>query len=227
MRRRAVEKMVAIPLGDAEGGSAGLALDGIWLDVPADEGTRAEARGGAVVAPPHPLYGGRMDHPVVAELALACEKAEIASLRFDWRGVGASGGEASGDPAAALADYRAALHHLEQSCDAPLVGCGYSFGAAAAVSAAAHHPRVRRLVLVAPPPSLLEREALAAFRGTALVLVGANDALARPDALEAIARELGHVRLERIAEADHFFAAGLADVGRRAAAFLGARSDSS
>ena len=37
-----------------------------------------------------------MQSPVVNEIAYACQKAGIASLRFDWRGVGASAGEPSG-----------------------------------------------------------------------------------------------------------------------------------
>ena len=49
--------------------------------------------GGAVIAPPHPLYGGSMDSPVVTELAQACARADFASLRFNWRGAGASAGE--------------------------------------------------------------------------------------------------------------------------------------
>jgi alpha/beta superfamily hydrolase len=221
MRRRAVEKMVAIPL--EEGSANGIALDGIWLDVSCEDGLRAPPRGGAVVAPPHPLYGGRMDNPVVTELALACERADLVSLRFDWRGTGGSGGEASGDPAAACQDYCAALRHVEATCDAPLVGCGYSFGAAAALRAAARHPRVRRLLLVAPPPALLDRAALAAFQGDVAILVGDADAIAPPAALEAITAARPRTRLERVAQADHFFASGLAELGRLAAGFLAQR----
>ena len=71
---KALEKMVAIPLG-----SDGAALEGIYLSGP--DG----AASGAVVAPPHPLYGGSMDSPVVNEIAYACQKAGHASLRFNWR----------------------------------------------------------------------------------------------------------------------------------------------
>ena len=44
----------------------------------------------AVVAPPHPEYGGSLDNPVVNELAYALYQEGFASLRFNWRGVGAS-----------------------------------------------------------------------------------------------------------------------------------------
>ncbi|HET6305292.1 MAG TPA: alpha/beta family hydrolase [Myxococcota bacterium] len=176
--------------------------------------------GGAVIAPPHPLYGGSMDSPVASELAWACASAGIPSLRFNWRGVGASAGEATGDAAAADEDYAAALAHQKESVAGPLVACGYSFGACAAARAGSRELRVRRLVLVAPPPSLLDRAALAAFAGRALVVVGAGDRIAPPRELEAIASD-AQVRLHVIAEADHFFGAGLAELGRIAREWLG------
>ncbi len=174
-----------------------------------------EPRGGAVIAPPHPLYGGSMENPVVSELAYACCRAGLASLRFDWRGVGASAGAASAEAADADADYAAALAEIAANVDAPLTACGYSFGAAAAVRAAGAASvgrRVRRLVLVAPPPLLTEAAALAGFGGAALVIVGERDSLAPPDAVERMLPE--GAELVVIPGADHFFAVGLAALGR-------------
>ncbi|MFQ5418506.1 MAG: serine aminopeptidase domain-containing protein [Myxococcota bacterium] len=197
------ERAVTIPL---EGGE--LALDGLYI---AGEDTDAV---GVVVAAPHPLYGGSMDSPVVNEIAYAAREAGLASLRFDWRGVGASGGAASGDAAAAAADYRAALDHLTATVSGAVCAAGYSFGAAAAVRAAAGEPRVRRLLLLAPPPAFLDREALAAFGGEVCVAVGAEDALAPAAELEEIVASLRRGKFQSIPEADHFFGAGLAAVGR-------------
>src|SRR5262249_33232416 len=140
------------------------------------------------------------------------------TVRFNWRGVGASGGEPSGDNAQADADYAAALAYLEDTVDGPLVAAGYSFGAAAAVRVASASPRVRRLLLVAPPPALLDAAALARFGGRALIVVGSRDSFA-PSA--ELAERLGpRQSLEVIADADHFFASGLADIGRLARAWL-------
>jgi len=199
------EKGTTIPwLGEA--GEAGEALEGLFV-AGADE-----ASGGAVIAPPHPLYGGSMDSPVVSELAWACTKADLASLRFNWRGVGGSTGTPSGDLAVAAQDYAAALLQLGRTVRGPLVAAGYSFGAAAAVRAAADQPRVRRLVLVAPPPGLLDVEALRAGERAVLLLAGEHDAIAPPAALDAIARSLPDARCVELAGADHFFAAGLAQL---------------
>jgi len=194
---------------------APLALDGIFLA--AAGGSAAD---GAVIAPPHPLYGGSMQSPVVGEIAYACQKAGIASLRFDWRGVGASAGEPSGSARNADQDFAAALGHLEETVNGELLACGYSFGAAAALRAGAGHPRVTRFVLVSPPPGLLDRGALARFAGRVWMATGEADAIAPARELEALAARARRARFLVIPECDHFFAAGLAELGRELSTWL-------
>jgi alpha/beta superfamily hydrolase len=209
MTARKLEKAVAIALGEGR-----FALDGIFAGAPSLTG------GGAVIAPPHPLYGGSMDSPVVSELAYACEKIGIASLRFNWRGVGGSAGAPSGEVADADADYRATLAHLEETVPGPVLACGYSFGAAAALRVAVTRPRVTRLILVSPPLALLDPAALTRFAGPALVITGENDAFAPPAGLEQILTSAPRARLEVVREADHFFMVGLVEIGRAASAWL-------
>jgi alpha/beta superfamily hydrolase len=191
-------------------------LEGLYI-----RGADADAPG-AVIAAPHPLYGGSMTSPVVGELAWACQRAGFATLRFEWRGVGASSGVASGEEADADADYAAALEHLAETVSGPLLAAGYSFGAAAAVRAAAREPRVRRLVLVSPPPALLDAKRLADFPGSALLLTGENDTFAPPGALRSLLAGAPRRALEVIPDADHFFLDGLASISRRVADWLGA-----
>jgi alpha/beta superfamily hydrolase len=162
-----------------------------------------------------------MQSPVVNEIAWACQKAGIASLRFDWRGVGASAGEPSGSASDADEDYGAALLHLEETVNGELLACGYSFGAAAALRAGPGHPRVTRLVLVSPPPALLDPNALARFAGRVFLATGEADAIAPARELEALAARARRARFLVIPECDHFFAAGLAELGRELSAWLG------
>ena len=199
---------------DADGLAKGGSLEGIFIAGAADSDR------GAVVAPPHPLFGGSIESPVLSEIAYACTRAGIASLRFNWRGVGASSGVASGDAADADSDYRAALVHMGETVGGPLVACGYSFGAAAAVRVAVDEPRVERLVLVAPPPAMLPPDALARLARPVLVLVGECDSLVGEAPLRVLAVTAAGVQLEVIPMADHFFGAGLADVSRLAASWL-------
>lgn len=197
--------------------AGGAALDGLFRS-----GGPAAAAGGVVIAAPHPLYGGSMESPVVTELAFAAARADLASLRFDWRGVGASAGEPSGEAAAHDADYSAALGHLADTVEGPLCAAGYSAGAAAALRVGARDPRVTGLLLVAPPPALLDHDALASFRGRTLLVVGDRDDIAPAAVLREIFSPLSAARIECLPEVDHFFAAGLAALGRAAASWLGA-----
>jgi alpha/beta superfamily hydrolase len=206
------ERAVAIPMRAGD-----LVLEGIFT-----VGAHAED-GGAVIAAPHPLYGGSMESPVVNEVAWGCARAGLATLRFNWRGVGASAGQTSGDASAADEDYAAALEHLAETVAGGLLACGYSFGAAAALRAAGATPRVRRAILVAPPPALLGEAGLAALR-RALVVTGSEDAFAPPAALEPLVARAPGATLHVVPGADHFFAAGLADVGRAVARWLGVES---
>jgi len=207
------ERAVAIPWSDDGGALDGLAIDGLEDDAV-----------GVVVAAPHPLYGGSMHSPVVNEIAYAARNAGLASLRFDWRGVGASAGEPSGDLADAIADYTAALDHLVATVPGAVVAAGYSFGAGAAVAASAGRREVRRLLLVAPPPAMLPGDALAAFPGSVLVIAAEHDAIAPPADLEPLLGDLPRARLAVVADADHFFGVGLAEIGRLALDWLPAET---
>jgi hypothetical protein len=193
-----------------------LALDGLFLA--AGGGSAAD---GAVIAPPHPLYGGSMQSPVVNEIAYACQKAGIASLRFDWRGVGASAGEPSGSAQDADDDYAAALAHLEETVNGELLAGGYSFGAAGALRAGARHPRVTRLVLISPPPSLLDPETLARFSGRMLLVTGEADAIAPAREVAKLVAGARHARCVVIPDCDHFFVTGLGELGRALSEWLG------
>ncbi|MEN8181773.1 MAG: alpha/beta family hydrolase [Myxococcota bacterium] len=206
---RQEERAVTIALPGGPGDLEGLYVSG---QPPED--------GGSVIAPPHPLYGGSMESPVVSELAHACARAGLASLRFNWRGVGASAGAASGDAGPADADYSAALAHQAETVTGELVAAGYSFGACSAVRASQSVARVRRLLLVSPVPALLDDEALRAFPGSVLVVAGEADDLAPAAALCELAREGSRTRLHVIPEADHFFLSGLAELGRTAREWL-------
>jgi uncharacterized protein len=210
MRGRLQERMVTVARRDAPGD----ALEGIFL-----AGARDETRG-AVLAPAHPLYGGSLESPLLTELAFACLQQGLASLRFNWRGVGASAGEPSGDAAAADTDYGSALDHLAETVAGPLVAGGYSFGAAAAVRAAATHPRIERLLLAAPPPALIEPGVIASGSRRTLVLVGEYDTLAPASELRSAFERAPHVTLRVIRHADHFFGEGLGEVARLAAEWL-------
>ena len=99
-------------------GEAG-AIEGL-LDQP--EGA---ARGVAVVAHPHPLFGGTMDNKVVQTLARAFVQCGWTVARFNFRGVGASEGAHD----AGAGEARDFLSVVEQVAPiGALAIAGFSFG---------------------------------------------------------------------------------------------------
>lgn len=103
----------------------------------------------AVIAHPHPLYGGTMDNKVVTTLERAFREAGAATFRFNFRGVGATEGghdEGRGE----TEDMWAVIEHARRVCAGlPLMLAGFSFGGAIATRASAR-AEFTRLVLVAP-----------------------------------------------------------------------------
>jgi alpha/beta superfamily hydrolase len=76
----------------------------------------------------------------------------IATLRFDFTGLGASEGEfANTNFSSNVADLVAAAAHLRQAYMAPAVLIGHSLGGAAALAAAGSIPEVKAVVTIAAP----------------------------------------------------------------------------
>jgi uncharacterized protein len=177
-----------------------------------------------VIAAPHPALGGSMSVPAIAELAWALTRAGFPTLRFDYRGVGASQGRSrhgadSGRIAHLedeLQDLRAATGQLVQSTraqDACVVG--YSFGAAVALAAAAD-ANVSRVVLIAPPTAAWDFSALASVSKPLLVVCAHHDPVCDRSRLKLPAG----AQLAVIAHADHSFRRGLQELGRTVASWV-------
>lgn len=153
--------------------------------------------GVAVICHPHPQGGGTLDNKVVQTLARAFMEVGWASIRFNFRGVGASEGswdEGRGELDDALAVVRAALERSEFAA-LPLALAGFSFGGFIAAAAAARLGEVdkpRRLVLVAPSTEKQQVPVVPAdsvvIHGDVdeLVPLGATLAWARPQSLPVI-----------------------------------------
>jgi alpha/beta superfamily hydrolase len=97
------------------------------LDLP-DSAQFPAPRGIALVAHPHPLYGGTMDNKVAQTLARAFVALGYATARMNFRGVGASAGVH--DAGAGETDDMALLlaHMRERFPGLPAALSGFSFG---------------------------------------------------------------------------------------------------
>jgi uncharacterized protein len=145
------------------------------VDEPADM-----PRGLAVTCHPHPQGGGTLDNKVVQTLARAFAQLGLRSVRFNFRGVGASEGawdEGRGEVEDALAVIAAYRHgaEAEAALALPLVLAGFSFGGYVAAEAARRLPegaKASRLVLIAPST---QKERVPAVPPNTLVVHGDAD----------------------------------------------------
>ena len=169
-----------------------------------------------------------MEHALIAELAWAATRAGHPTLRFNYRGVGASGGRF--DPREALGDLIRARSHLAACVsgteEAPfpvppdlVTEVGLGFGAELVADLAARERELRagaagRLFLVAPRAERLPApEALAGLR-VVVVAAGEPEAPSRDPAGLRWVEALPGSRLHRVAGADAAFRRGLGEVGR-------------
>lgn len=208
--KKVQERMVVFP------SAGGAILEGLY-----HKGEKSD-QPGMVIAAPHPRMGGSMDSPVVAEIAFASARDQRPTMRFNYRGVGASQGELAGrDTTEEVEDFRAALEELRATTGSRLtVAAGYSFGARVALSAALTDVDLVGVILVAPPTSLFAFDDLAGLRMPALLLAGANDEHVDRGRLAEIAAKSGAARIEVIPGANHVFNEGLVPLSRAINTFL-------
>lgn len=138
----------------------GVRLEGWWLPAPA--GTPCPAP--AVVL----CHGINNSRSQVVPMAAFLHRYGFASLVFDWRAHGTSGGERLSFGLRERGDLAAALSHVisRPEVDRERVGVlGFSLGAALAILGLADDPRVRALVVDSPFACLrrLMRENFRAF----------------------------------------------------------------
>ena len=153
------------------------------IDTPA-----AAPRGLAVLCHPHPQFGGTLDNKVVQTLARALVQLGYTSLRFNFRGIGASQG--AWDEGRGEIDDAVAVIAAQRAPGQVLVLGGFSFGGYVASQAATRLTEpAERLVLVGPA---VHNFSVAAVPADTLVIHGEQDdvvplqavfAWARPQAL--------------------------------------------
>lgn len=171
-----------------------------------------EAVATAVILHPHPLHGGTMQNKVVHTLARAFAEVGVASVRFNFRGVGASAGVFA-DGVGETGDALAVIDWVRaQRPGAPVWLAGFSFGAYVALRAAASTP-VSGLVTVAPAVQLYDFSRLALPSCPWLLIQGEADEVVP---VEAVRGWLAHCASPPqtlfLPEAGHFFHGRLNDL---------------
>ena len=165
----------------------------------------------AVVCHAHPLQGGVMHFKVVFRAAKALQAEHVAALRFNFRGVGRSEGhhdEGRGEQD----DVRAALDELSRRFPGlPLLTGGFSFGSVMALRAGCADTRVRALIGLGFPMTMVKDPSfLEACTRPRLFVQGENDVFGPGPALRDLVAKLPEPKtMVVVPEADHFFSGQL------------------
>lgn len=185
--------------------------DGVKLE--GVENTVSTSRA-AVIAHPHPLYGGDMHNPVVTTIADIYTERQWSTLRFNFRGVGASQGihdNGEGEQA----DLQAAIDYLKDKGYGRIDLAGYSFGAwIIARWAQCRDSANHGIVLVSPPVAFIDFSDIDSIAGLESVITGEFDEIAPPEVITPLLpRWHTGIALSMVHGADHFYGGRLEPLG--------------
>jgi len=165
----------------------------------------AARAGVAVICHPHPLHEGTMHNKVVTMVARSLRELGLATVRFNFRGVGESTGEYDEARGETLDLLAVAEWAGGQRPDLALWLAGFSFGSYVALLGARHLP-VKQMILVAPPVGRWDFSAAIAPPCPWLVIQGEDDEVVEPQAVfDWIDAMEEKPTLVRMPEASHFF----------------------
>lgn len=169
-----------------------------------------QAKGVALVCHPNPAQGGSMLNKVVSTLQRTARDASYSTLRFNYRGVGASAGKHCLGPGE-VDDAEAALSWLcAQHPELPVVLMGFSFGAYVAAMLAGRlavqGAAVQQLFMVAPAVNRLTA-GVHFLPSMGLTLIQPElDEIVSADLVYAWSADLARDHeLLKVAECGHFF----------------------
>ncbi len=177
----------------------------------------AEPRFAAVVCHPHPLHGGTMHNHATYRLARAVRAVGGASLRFNFRGVGRSGGD-YGAGQGEIDDVRTALAWLSaQEPGLPRFTCGFSFGAWMALRAGCADQPVRGVLAAGLTPTTFDLDFARHCPKPVAVIQGDSDHLGSLEDVRALLEASDAARrLWVVRGASHLFIEDLDGLQRQA-----------
>jgi len=164
-----------------------------------------------------------MSSNVVFTICEALAQRSIAALRFNFRGIGGSGGT-HGEGIEEQEDIKAALALVssEVRIERERVGlAGYSFGASVALHVAVLNSDVKVLALVSPAVSDSRWEQIEAYSRPVFVISGEHDFVISPEQLRQHMKDNDELKqCEVIPGADHFWEGYEAEVAEKVAEFF-------
>lgn len=168
--------------------------------------------GVAIICHPHPLQGGTMFNKVVTTLDRALGELGLATVRFNFRGVGQSEGvhdegRGEADDLVAIAEWV-----RRERPGAALWLAGFSFGSYVALRAAARIVP-QQMILIAPPVGRWDFAGIEWPTCPVFIVQGGDDDIVDPAAVaEWAAQQEPPPTFVRMPEAGHFFHRRLIDL---------------
>jgi alpha/beta superfamily hydrolase len=184
----------------------------------------------AIVAHPHPLFGGTLHNKVVFHAMKALNGFGFPVLRFNFRGTGLSEGEHDHGIGEAD-DVRTALDWVDREFQLPMVFAGFSFGAAVGLRAACDDSRVKAAIGLGLPVAPIDGRAydfsfLSSCMKPKLFVSGDRDQFGTPEQLEKTVQTVADPKkLVLIAGADHFFEGRLSEMREAVAGWVSSTLD--
>jgi len=166
-----------------------------------------------------------MSSNVVFAICQALAQQSIAALRFNFRGVGKSGG-VFGEGIAEQEDVKAALAFVSSTptIDQKRIGlAGYSFGAGVALPVAIQDERVKLLALVSPALLDSSWEQLKGYTKPKFIIIGENDFAIPQKELRQLVEDIPEPKqCQIIPGADHFWGGFEEEVAQKVTQFFAA-----
>ena len=202
-----------------------MALEAV-LSTPGDSSSHSSSgptkHGLVIVCHPHPLLGGNMDNALIIAICRALDTLDLASLRFNFRGVKGSEGRFSNGPGEQddLLAAMDAMTHWPGIDRKRMAVAGYSFGAGVTLGLMDKLKAARSFAVVAPPISATRSMSVAGERPI-LFVAGTNDRISPPIDLQRALDEIeGPVKFTEVTDADHTLAGRETEVAETVADFL-------
>lgn len=165
-----------------------------------------ERRGIGLVCHPHPLGGGTMHNKVVFRAAGGLVDAGLATLRFNFRGVGDSTGEHN-EIEGGKEDVADALAYLfEQYPGEDMTLAGFSFGSRTALEVGYADDRIARLISIGTPVDKYgDYDFLTSVKKPILFVHGDQDEFGSIDSLRRLIDQIPHAEVVVFENCGHFF----------------------
>ena len=166
----------------------------------------AERRGVGLVCHPHPLGGGTMHNKVVFKAAAALLDAGLVTMRFNFRGVGASTGTHE-DVEGGKEDVRDALGYLKSEYPGEEITlAGFSFGSRTGMDVGMNDDTVVRLISIGTPVDKYhDYEFLTEVRKPILFVHGDRDEFGSAENVRRLVSEISTAELVVFENCGHFF----------------------